>query len=117
MNIKPRFPRSLYLVSGLLGGIMGVVSITVFVAIRMMPGEGDPSQLEALGFMISGILAILIPAAVLGTILGIISGRIGFSIKPSGWASIVGAALGGVVGSLLLALMLIFYTWPFLVIS
>jgi WD40 repeat protein len=102
MDTKPKYPCSLYLVSGLIGGIVGVIFLILIVAIFWSSIEENPSPVEAeLGIIIYCILG-----AGVGAILGVISGRIAYAIKPSKGASLLGAALGS-GGSLILASLLL----------
>lgn len=106
MDTKPKYPRSMYWKSALIGAIVGAITITAIVAIRMYPEGEQPSPLEAFGFFIMDIVCSLITGPVIGAIIGIIAGRIGFAIKPSKRGSLLVAALGSAVIPILLFLLL-----------
>jgi WD40 repeat protein len=89
-----KYPPSLVLLSALIGGTIGAIS--VYVALIYDPnGPGGHSGFEPYLF---GCFW----GAISGVVLGIVSGMIGYAIKPRVWASVMGGALGGVLSPILL---------------
>jgi WD40 repeat protein len=109
MDTKPNYPRYLYLVSGFIGGIVGMISLSLVVGYFFYPRGNYASvttEMELTGIMIWLVIFACILGAGVGAILGVISGRIAYAIKPSKGASLLGAALGS-GGSLILASLLL----------
>jgi hypothetical protein len=107
MNTKPKYPRSLNLAAGVIGGIVGAISTPLMAGYITTRNETQDYNVDAqLGILLC-ITGAFFLGAVSGAILGIISGRRGYAIKPSAWASIGGAVIGGVVPALAVLMLLL----------
>lgn len=82
MNAKPEISRKLYLNWALAGAILGALTLAWIVETLLTPGENDPNVMDALLGCFCWTLFSLIPGALIGALLGIIAGRIGYAIKP-----------------------------------
>jgi len=112
----PKYSASLYLLSALIGGVMGMALFLPLSAVTeplaahvspYLPGRGLTRT--AGNFMLVFFFAF--PASDLGALLGVISARVGYWIRPRRWAALLAAVIGGVASAFLVSLWMSVYVY------
>lgn len=116
MSEARKYPTSLYLLSALIGGVLGMALFLPLSAVSgplaafvspYLPGRGLTRT--AGNFMLACFCAI--PAADLGAVLGAISGRLGYWILPRSSAALLAAVAGGIASAFLVSLWMAVYVY------
>lgn len=120
MNTKPMVPPSLYLASGLIGGIIAVLlTIVWYVAVDLILDPGPITRPLAFVFNPTSaasqpVWPLIVPAALLSTILGVLLARKTTEETALLTAILLPGCLAGLIGSFVAAIWS--FCWAFLLV-